>query len=360
MPAPKDFRLCNMPVQYDWIRGLALRGSALVGQALRDDRQSARADGRSRLAPVPYSVSSSQKIGGRPRFRQQRRLCEPSSAGSSSPTAVLKHDLTAFDKYLEMVAKSVGTAAAVAAAGVAGVRGQGATESRRMLPASPPPEVSVFDPTTGKIERMKTPSPATDGPKRWRSGGRFSTTFSSASRTAAGWTRRPSVGSAFYGGPDDDVAKLAQELWPARRLVHRVPMRSTASGATRTTPGSRSATRNRAYDFGIPSVRGYRALLEPRPVLLADVFVRIWRDYSPLTHQRRTAEDIAMSGMDGVGDFGTDLFTYRRSRTAKSAEPGVDENRPSGPRTDPDVHALSGARRPGGHRALGDGPRGRR
>ena len=66
------------------------------------------------------------------------------------------------------------------------------------------------------------------------------------------------------------------------------------------------------FSFGTPTVRGYRALLEPQPVLLGNVFRTMWRDYSPLTHQRRVGEDIVMSGLDGITDFGADLFTYRR------------------------------------------------
>jgi hypothetical protein len=65
-------------------------------------------------------------------------------------------------------------------------------------------------------------------------------------------------------------------------------------------------------------------------MFLADVFRQNWRDYSPLTHQRRTAEDIAMSGLDGVGDFGIDLFMFR----APNGEIHPTEHNigPSGPR----------------------------
>ena len=122
--------------------------------------------------------------------------------------------------------------------------------------------------------------------------------------TALSWT-------AFYGGPDDSTIRLSEKLWPeaawfiCNHEIHREWRSLNNPDWVKVRYG------NTCYFYGEPSARGYRALLEPRPMFLADVFRQNWRDYSPLTLQRRTPEDIAMSGLDGVGDFGSDLFGYR-------------------------------------------------
>ena len=83
------------------------------------------------------------------------------------------------------------------------------------------------------------------------------------------------------------------------------------------------------YDFGYPSVRGYRALLQDRPVFFCYEYRYNWRNFSPLTLQRRVGEDIIMSVRDGVSDFGADLFMYRDAK-GNLQKPGGPEA-PSGP-----------------------------
>ena len=69
---------------------------------------------------------------------------------------------------------------------------------------------------------------------------------------------------------------------------------------------------NTVYGYGIPSVRGYRKLLEPKPGVSCNTYRVVWNDSSPLSDIRRVPEDVIMSGHDGVSDFGVDLFGFQR------------------------------------------------
>ena len=69
---------------------------------------------------------------------------------------------------------------------------------------------------------------------------------------------------------------------------------------------------NTVYGYGIPTVRGYRTLLDPGPGVSCNTYRVCWNDSSPLTDIRRAQEDVIMSGHDGVSDFGVDLFGFKR------------------------------------------------
>jgi hypothetical protein len=78
---------------------------------------------------------------------------------------------------------------------------------------------------------------------------------------------------------------------------------------------------NTVYAYGVPSVRGYRKLLEPKPGVSCNTYRIGWNDNWPLTDMRRTQEDIIMSGHDGVSDFGVDLFGFKRPDGSYSSAP---------------------------------------
>jgi len=331
MPNPEDFRLCNLPCQYDWPLawhyGVPLwsdkhfdligKAHALMGQAA------------SRQFCVDLIVPPEMDPRSRPAVPGPGDFGESIIRWIKQPDGSLKHDMTAFDKYLDMVARSVVRPRPLRLRAWVESRAMGPDPGVKRHGNTHRPEVSVVDPATGKIERMKTPDPATDGAAAvafWRP------VFDDVLKRVKdrGWLDAAALGwSAFYGGPDDDVAKLAKQLWPDAvwALMNHEANRDWRD---RDNPWVKLRYACTCYNLGFPAVRGYRALLEPRPVLLADVFRANWRDYSPLTHQRRTGEDIAMSGVDGVSDFGADLFTYRRPNGEISV-PSVSDNRPAGP-----------------------------
>jgi hypothetical protein len=56
------------------------------------------------------------------------------------------------------------------------------------------------------------------------------------------------------------------------------------------------------------SPRGCKALLKPRPSIWSDTARNRHWDWSPLILLRNLPEEVINRGMDGVGDFGADLF----------------------------------------------------
>jgi len=237
------------------------------------------------------------------------------------PDGSFKHDFTLFDKYLDMIAKSVGKPQPLRLEAWSTTQG---TDLRR----DAPPTVSVFDPVTEKTELFKTPSPVTNEAAAlafWKPA------FDGALKrikerewldaTAFGW-------QAAYGGPYDEMVKLTRQLWKEAVWV-LVTHEVTADWKDNTNPWVKLRYACGVYDFGYPSVRGYRALLRDHPVFFCNTYRGNWRNFSPLTLQRRVGEDIIMSGRDGVSDFGADLFMYRNPNGGLTRPGGPDW--PSGP-----------------------------
>ncbi len=303
VPAPQEFRLSHTPVHSDYpvawhyeVPVWSDKHFEMIGKA-----HALMAEAGSRqfhlsliATYVDRSIPASIKNGcdsGLIRWIKQ-------------PDGKYKHDLTAFDKYLDMAATAGGTPRPLRLQAWQYSRaGSPGTAS----PVRPPPDVSVFDPQTGKIERMQAPKPGTDEAVAF-----WQPAFNDILKRLKdrGWQDATVFAwVAVYGGPDEATAKLAENLWPQATWFvcnHEVD-RDWRDGNNHWV---KLRYGNTAYNYREPSVRGYRALLDPRTVFMTDICRQIVRDWTPLIHQRRTAEDMAMSGMDGVGDFGIDLFMY--------------------------------------------------
>jgi hypothetical protein len=220
----------------------------------------------------------------------------PSNAESlvrwiKQPDGSYKHDFTVFDKYLDMVAKSVGEPFPLQLncwgdpgpiGGWGGVRG-----------------VSVLDPVTGKIDCMEQPPLGTEASYEfWRP------VFDGILKKleARGWLKVTVLGwNAVHGGPPEDVKEVARRLWPNCDW-------STTSHDTK-----EGLFQSNVYFGGHPEVRGYRVLLKPR-----GRFTTFWGgrfgEGASLIDCRRIIEDMIMSGHDGLGRFGWDLFPFRNPR----------------------------------------------
>ncbi|MEI6564633.1 MAG: glycoside hydrolase domain-containing protein, partial [bacterium] len=239
------------------------------------------------------------------------------------PDGSFKYDFTLFDKYLDMIAKSVGKPQPLRLQAWGDRMGK--EGKKRGMPVA---LVPLFDPATGKTEQLKSPNPNTDEAAAlafWKPV--FDGVFKRIKDR--GWMDTTAFGlTADNDGPDDGFANLAEQLWPDgvwAMVTHEV----AADWKDGNNPWVKLRYACGVYDFGWPSVRGYRALLRDRPVLFCNTYRSNWRNFSPLTLQRRVGEDIIMSGRDGVSDFGADLFMYRDSRGVLQ-KPGGPEF-PSGP-----------------------------
>jgi len=222
------------------------------------------------------------------------------------PDGSFKHDFTFFDKYLDMIAKSVGKPQPLRLKAWGVTSGRGNNDIRPAGPLSVP----VLDPATGKIEPLMSPGLTTNAAAAlafWKPV--FDGVFKRIKER--GWMDTTAFGyNAFYEGPYDALITLTRQLWPEAvwsMTTHEV----TADWKDNDNPWVKLRYACGALDFGYPSVRGYRALLRDRPVYFCNEYRFNWRNFSPLTHQRRVGEDIIMSGRDGVSDFGADMFMYR-------------------------------------------------
>jgi len=83
------------------------------------------------------------------------------------------------------------------------------------------------------------------------------------------------------------------------------------------------------YDYGFPTVRGYRELLKPQTEVLCNTYRWNWGANSLLSTYRRVGEDIVISGRDGISDFGADLVPFKNRGGGYTTAPGVEY--PSGP-----------------------------
>ncbi|MDA1087575.1 MAG: DUF6067 family protein [Verrucomicrobia bacterium] len=239
------------------------------------------------------------------------------------PDGRFKYDFTLFDKYLDMIAKSVGKPQPLRVQAWGELQGKGGNRLE-----APVVSVSVLDPVTGKTEPLKAPDPATDEAAAlafWKPV--FDEVFKRIK--ARGWMDETGFGwTADNGGPTDGLATIAEKLWPEAvwtMVTHEV----TADWKDRNIPWVKLRYAAGCYSFGYPSVRGYRALLPDRAVFFCNLYRGNWRDFSPLTIHRRVGEDIIMSGRDGVSYFGADLFMYRDAN-GRLQKPGGPEY-PSGP-----------------------------
>jgi len=224
------------------------------------------------------------------------------------PDGTYKHDFTFFDKYLDMIAKSVGKPQTLRLKAWGGTSGRGGHDIRPAAPVSVP----VLDPATGKIEPLKSPSLTTDAAAAlafWKPV--FDGAFKRIKERE--WMDTTAFDScAFYGGPFDELVTLTRQLWPEAVWV-MASHDATADWKDGNNPWVKLRYACGILDFGYPSVRGYRALLRDRPVYFCNEYRYNWRNSSPLTLQRRVGEDIVMSGRDGVSNYGADLFMYRGS-----------------------------------------------
>jgi len=227
------------------------------------------------------------------------------------PDGRYKHDFTIFDKYLDMVAKSIGKPLPLRL----DCWYEYGDASRNVG------QVSQLDPATGKIVNIPQPKPGTEESVTF-----WKPVFDEVLKKvkARGWLGETALGHyAFHGGPKEDVADLAEQIWPDAVwavVSHQgcIPNSLSGDGKTRgwmqdvSNPWVKVLYGNTVYARGIPTVRGYRPLLGFKPGVSCNTYRLTWSDSSPLTDIRRVQEDVIMSGHDGVSDFGVDLFGFKR------------------------------------------------
>ena len=231
------------------------------------------------------------------------------------PDGGAKPDFTVFDKYLDMVARSVGTPLPLRL-NVWNAPGSGQT---------PRPSVPLLDPATNKVERISQPAFDTEEAVAfWRP------VFAEILKRikARGWLDVTALGwVAGQGSPVEEVADLAERVWP--EAVWACVTHDMGRNYRTGNPWVKIRYASTCYGYGFPSVRGYRELLKPQAEILCNTYRWNWSANSLLSTCRRVGEDIVMSGRDGVSDFGADLVPFKTPRGGYTSAPAVQY--PSGP-----------------------------
>jgi hypothetical protein len=231
------------------------------------------------------------------------------------PDGSYKHDFTAFDKYLDMVAKSIGKPRPLR------------LDCWQMVgwTTKGSGKVAQLDPVTGKIENIPQPEPSSEESVIF-----WKPVLDEVLKKvkARGWMDETTLGLVvFHGGPPENIATLAKKLWPdavwavlsheGGGCLNRADNPSwTGDAKTRGWPDPgdpwiKVVYGSTIYGFGHPKVRGYRQLFEPRPGVSCNAYRMVWNDNAPLADMRRVQEDVFMSGHDGVSDFGVDYFGFK-------------------------------------------------
>ncbi len=298
MPDPKDFRVRNLA----WHSAEAMaahyevplwsdRHFELMGQS-----HALMAEVGSRQVYAALGADTCAQSQGLIRWIKQ-------------PDGSYKYDFTIFDKYLDMVAQSIGKPLPLRLdcwhAGGWASKGSG--------------KVSQLDPATGKIENIPQPEPGTEASVTF-----WKPVFDEVLKKvkARGWLDETALGYyIFHGGPLENVATLAERLWPDAvwAVVSHDGGIRTVTGDEKTrgwrdpkNPWVKVLYGNTVYGYGFPAVRGYRHLFRFKPGVSCSTYRCCWMDSSPLTDIRRAQEDVIMSGHDGISDFGVDFFGFKR------------------------------------------------
>jgi len=221
------------------------------------------------------------------------------------PDGSFKHDYTVFDKYLDAVARSVGKPFPLR------LNCWGEMDGANRLFGAP--AVSLLDPTTGKTDRLGQPAPGTEQSLAF-----WLPVFDEVLKKlqARGWLDATALG--YNTGRNQpkppSTVDVARKLWPDGVWYitgHNTDLGMKAEGSDKslTMPVRYMDTVWCARE-AVP--RGYRALLTPRDQFFCYNYRERFSDKSPLTDLRRITEDMIMSGHDGVGEFGADLFPLKR------------------------------------------------
>jgi len=125
------------------------------------------------------------------------------------PDGSFKHDFTVFDKYLDMVAKSVGTPNTLRLNCWPGAQ---STLGDRNVPEWGGTMVSVLDPATGKLDKMPQPAPGTpESYAFWKPV--FDEMLLRLKNR--GWLSQTTLGyNREFGTPQPAMVENAHKLWP--------------------------------------------------------------------------------------------------------------------------------------------------
>jgi hypothetical protein len=224
------------------------------------------------------------------------------------PDGSYTHDFTVLDRYLDMVAKTIGKPFPLRLNcwGETDKDGQSTTAAM----------VSLLDPATGKVQPMPQPTLGTEESYRF-----WKPVLDEVLKRvqARGWLDVTSLGhNSYCWAVKPPVVDVAKRLWPEGVWTYTAHNGSLGGAFAGTSKSITMPIRyaDTVWSAGHLTARGYSALLKPRPGYWCFTYRGCFRDDSPLTDLRRIDEDEIMMGHDGLSDFGADLFPIKRPNGA--------------------------------------------
>jgi hypothetical protein len=215
-----------------------------------------------------------------------------------------KYDFTVFDKYCDLVAKHCGKPFPMRLNcwGTQDKDGKNACVT----------DVTVVE--NGKLGTMEQPPFGTEESyKFWKP------VVDEALKKVKerGWLDVTAFGHSSYCWPATaPVVTIAKKLWPEgvwAYTAHNGTLGGAFNGTDKsvTMPVKFSVC---VWTEGQLTPRGYSALLKPRPSIWVNTARGRHWDNSPVMIIRNLPEEMIMRGMDGVGDFGSDLFPIKKDK----------------------------------------------
>lgn len=129
-----------------------------------------------------------------------------------------------------------------------------------------------------------------------------------------GWLDVASFGhNSYCSPPTPQVVSVAKKLWPDGVWAYTAH-NGTLGGYFNAAEKGVSMTARYSvcvWTEGALRQRGGVELVKPRPGFWCDTLRSRHRDWSPLIVVRNLPEEVILRGMDGVGDFGADLFPVK-------------------------------------------------
>jgi hypothetical protein len=222
------------------------------------------------------------------------------------PDGSYTYDFTNFDKYLDTVARTIGTPwpLRLNCWGEPAVlwnptfyRGYGA------------PAVSLLDPQTGKLERLEQPKLGSkESLAFWRP------VFAEMLKKikARGWLEATTIGlNSSHARPTPAMVDVAYELWPTGVWSwgsHAAERGAVFVGTDTNHVMKVRHSENPVANMGTPVDVFRNSPRETGIFLCRNQF----SDNSPLTYLRRMGEHAILAGYDGTGDFGANQFPLKR------------------------------------------------
>lgn len=310
MPDPKDFRVTNFSqtspdslAQHYKVPLWSERHLELLGRSL-----ALMAEVGSRQAIAELSIDFYGLAGN----------AETMVRWVSQPDGSYAHDFTIFEKYLDVVEKSMGKPRLLRLNCWGEVRpgwGRAGNDPLEIWTANRlGTTVTRLDPKTGELSAMAQPLPSTpEGFAFWKP------VLDEIRRKveARGWFDVTAMGHNSYNGhPYPPFVDTFMRIWPDgiwSYTAHNgtLGMRFSGTEKGRSMPVRYSDC---VWTRGNLTARGYRALLEGRPAYWCWTNRGVMREASPLTLLREVAEGEIMRGQDGVSDFGADFFPIETAR----------------------------------------------